>query len=979
MQRIIITTSIVLIYAFAAFAQAPQVVSVSPAQNEVSAAITSNITVTFDMFIHPGSINDSTFVVHSRFFGLLGGNLTYNNNTLTSTFDPDEDFMVGDYISVVLTTGITSPGGIPMSNSYGWSFTIQALPPDGPAFFLNQICPVNGNPWAITTADFDQDGDIDLATANFVGDNVKILFNNGYGIITGQYYFHCGNGPNSIFSADLDNDGDVDIAVANRLDDNIVVARNGGNGRSWYGNGYLVGNDPRTITGSDLNGDGYTDLLITNYYSNDVYILFNDGTGLFQNRIILPALEDVWAIAGADLDSDGDPDLAYAARYDYLVSIRMNNGDGTFGVEAIYPTDNGPIHMIPRDVDLDYDLDLIMAINGRGTVSIMPNQGNGTFPVHIDYPVGGRVYNVNPADLDGDGDLDIITTHNLYDFVSIVDNVHGVQYDVLEYIAVGEHPKESVAADYDNDGDLDFAVATSPFNTVQVFLQEIPGGISGTVYSEFSELVEGAIVEAVETGKSDTTERSGLYFLELSSGIYDLVIQKSGYYDVTVLDVVVESGITITIDVVLFEVPGACTGCIQGTVINAELAPIGSVYVYAFGTWIDDYTYLNGEFSLEGLSAGTYDISFSHDDYKDSILTNIVVTDTQMTPLNLILESNCAIRGIVADTGSQPLGNTIVNIVGKYISDTTDVNGEFFIHGIVHDFEYDLSFKQFLYYDQIISDVAVPANETLILDTVYMEPLPLDVIVWYGNPDGSPVTAPINGTILIDLYCRTADSVDIGFLHLPLATDDQYIVAHHSESLGVLYYTLAEWDTVYFLPPDDYGPGWHSQSILGFYDIGGGPNPPLQCNEPTRIASFAFQTANDSSLIGDTVYCLTEGFNPANGGPLFGDIDGITAYYPVQYFSPLYFSDEAGICIYTVGDANRSWSYNGLDITYGVAFFKGGPPPPYECECTVGNTWYVAGDVNASCNYNGLDITYGVAYFKGGPAPQPCPDCPPAQ
>lgn len=84
-------------------------------------------------------------------------------------------------------------------------------------------------------------------------------------------------------------------------------------------------------------------------------------------------------------------------------------------------------------------------------------------------------------------------------------------------------------------------------------------------------------------------------------------------------------------------------------------------------------------------------------------------------------------------------------------------------------------------------------------------------------------------------------------------------------------------------------------------------------------------------------------------------------------------------CDYVVGDVNASDSYNGLDITYGVAFFKGGPAPLYECECTPGNVWYVSGDVNASCSYNGLDITYGVAYFKGGPDPMPCPDCPPPE
>jgi|GEM_PF-1917955 len=86
-----------------------------------------------------------------------------------------------------------------------------------------------------------------------------------------------------------------------------------------------------------------------------------------------------------------------------------------------------------------------------------------------------------------------------------------------------------------------------------------------------------------------------------------------------------------------------------------------------------------------------------------------------------------------------------------------------------------------------------------------------------------------------------------------------------------------------------------------------------------------------------------------------------------------------GGCDYVVGDVNGSDSYNGLDVTYGVAFFKGGAAPVYECECTPGNIWYVSGDVNASCSYNGLDITYGVAYFKGGPDPLPCPDCPPPE
>ena len=73
-------------------------------------------------------------------------------------------------------------------------------------------------------------------------------------------------------------------------------------------------------------------------------------------------------------------------------------------------------------------------------------------------------------------------------------------------------------------------------------------------------------------------------------------------------------------------------------------------------------------------------------------------------------------------------------------------------------------------------------------------------------------------------------------------------------------------------------------------------------------------------------------------------------------------------CEFIIGDVNGSDSYNGLDITYGVAYLKGGNPP--ECiECGWCPAWHYCGDVNGSCSYNGLDITYGVAFFKGGDPP----------
>lgn len=83
-------------------------------------------------------------------------------------------------------------------------------------------------------------------------------------------------------------------------------------------------------------------------------------------------------------------------------------------------------------------------------------------------------------------------------------------------------------------------------------------------------------------------------------------------------------------------------------------------------------------------------------------------------------------------------------------------------------------------------------------------------------------------------------------------------------------------------------------------------------------------------------------------------------------------------CYYATGDVNGSDSYNGLDIIYGVNYFKGEDDPICP-ECALCPDWHYCGDVNRSCSYNGLDITYGVNYFKGGPDPIPCPDCPPVE
>jgi hypothetical protein len=86
-------------------------------------------------------------------------------------------------------------------------------------------------------------------------------------------------------------------------------------------------------------------------------------------------------------------------------------------------------------------------------------------------------------------------------------------------------------------------------------------------------------------------------------------------------------------------------------------------------------------------------------------------------------------------------------------------------------------------------------------------------------------------------------------------------------------------------------------------------------------------------------------------------------------------------CVYIPGDINGNGFSNGIDVTYGVAFFKGGNPPPDTCfDCpAAGQNLLATGDVNGNCAFNGIDITFYVAYLKGiQPTLRWCETCPPA-
>ena len=142
------------------------------------------------------------------------------------------------------------------------------------------------NGQAVIADDLDGDGDNDLAAADSGGENVAVYKNDGGGVfaLEDRYYVFGGegsppaDGPVGLTEADFDRDGDVDLATANANTDNVSVLTNRGDGTFGPYDSARVfgaGDGPAGITRARTNADRKPDLVVANSGSDNVSVLAN--------------------------------------------------------------------------------------------------------------------------------------------------------------------------------------------------------------------------------------------------------------------------------------------------------------------------------------------------------------------------------------------------------------------------------------------------------------------------------------------------------------------------------------------------------------------------------------------------------------------------------------------------------------------------------------------------------------------------------
>jgi FG-GAP-like repeat len=430
-----------------------------------------------------------------------------------------------------------APGGGTSNPSYFQIVQPSSTPPTFAVVLATVGTPVAETPVAAAAGDFNGDGAIDLAVADFdgspSGNFISVLLNAGNGTFPTHAEYAAGQGPISIIAADFNGDGKLDLAVSNSNADSISILLGNGDGTFQPHVDYATGSFPAQVVTGDFNRDGKLDLAVVNVVDGSVSILLGNGDGTFQPRVDYTLGTFPFYLVVGDFNGDNKLDLAVINRGDDSISIVLGNGDGTFVAQPAFSTGLFADAIATADFNGDGKLDLAIAINNNGSgdnVSVLLGNGNGTFQPATPYATPNQPTWITTGDFNGDGKIDLaVASDNCPPSGNcgtgqasiFLGNVDGTFQSRVDTGINAQIPNAVVAADFNNDGQLDLALPTgSPCcggTTVSVLTQTTNSGAPLVTLSTISVDFGTAVIGGKVPRRVITVTNTGSATLEISS------------------------------------------------------------------------------------------------------------------------------------------------------------------------------------------------------------------------------------------------------------------------------------------------------------------------------------------------------------------------------------------------------------------------------------------------------------------------------
>ena len=208
---------------------------------------------------------------------------------------------------------------------------------------------VGDGPLALGIGDFNGDGKTDWITANYLSNTLTVGLGNGDGTFGRLFHIFLISGvnPSSLAVADFNRDGRLDVAVANFGSDNVTILLGREEGRfAEVLNIPISGHGPSALAVTDLDLDGTLDLVVTNFLSNDVSLLLGNGQGWFAEVRRLQVREGPMAVTVADLNRDGRPDIAAASFAHDAISVLLSRPGSLTFARTDLSTGQGPMALV---------------------------------------------------------------------------------------------------------------------------------------------------------------------------------------------------------------------------------------------------------------------------------------------------------------------------------------------------------------------------------------------------------------------------------------------------------------------------------------------------------------------------------------------------------------------------------------------------------------------------------------------------------